>query len=112
MSKLMIKKLAALQPGTRVAIKYEGSPELTGVVLDTDGEESFELELEDGGSLIVDFQIVTSCRVLADGENAGLPKTKAETETASTLAAQESERKDAGKAPQGIDKQGQPYPQP
>ena len=112
MSKLMIKKLAALQPGTRVAIKYEGSPELTGVVLDTDGEESFELELEDGGSLIVDFQIVTSCRVLTDSENAGLPKTKAETETASTPAAQESERKDAGKAPQGVDKQGQPYPQP
>ena len=46
MSKLMEKKLAKLEPGTRVELKFnDGDRErrLTGIITDTDHEEGLEL---------------------------------------------------------------------
>lgn len=58
MSKLMEKKLAALEIGARVELKYsDGAAEcnVQGVVTDTDNEESLELTADDGQVLVLSY---------------------------------------------------------
>lgn len=58
MSKLMEKKLAKLEPGTRVELKFnDGDRErrLTGIITDTDHEEGLELTADDGEVICLSY---------------------------------------------------------